>query len=210
MDYDMAAASARPGDEHEDKTAIAATEASQQAVRGSAEQAARTAEAAAKVGDQAVRAGADIVQKHAETVQLALQSGAEFAARTTKRSADHMSRVLGVAGEDVQKAAEKSTGNIDAIAQSGVVIAEIGRRLCGEWAEFARDHMERSFDNIDVLMRCQNPREFAAAQSDLVRENLEGFINYARRVGEHYVWMADEAEKRVGQSRAQGARRQSA
>jgi len=199
----MAAASARPGDKHEDKPATAATQASQQTVRSSAEQTARVADAATKVGDQAVRAGAEVVQKNAETVQLALQSGAEFAARTTKRSADHVSRVLGVAGEDVQKAAEKSTGNIDAIAQSGIVIAEIGRRLCGEWAEFARDRMERSFDGVEVLMRCQNPQEFAAAQSDLVRENLEGFINYARRVGEHYVWMANEAEKKVDQSRAQ-------
>jgi hypothetical protein len=84
------------------------------------------------------------------------------------------------------------------------VIAEIGRRLCGEWAELARDHMERTFDRIEVLMRCQNPQEFAATQSDLVRENLEGFINYARRVGEHYVWMADEVAKKADQSRAQG------
>ena len=114
-----------------------------------------------------------------------------------------MSRVLGVAGEDVKKAAEKSTDNIEAIAQSGVVMAEIGRRLCGEWAEFARDHMERTFDRMDALMRCQNPQEFAAAQSDLVRENVNGFIDYARRVGEHYVWMANEADKKVDETRAQ-------
>jgi hypothetical protein len=98
MELTMAAASARPGDKHEDKGASGATQATQQAVRGTAEQTARVADAATKVGDQAVRAGADIVQKNAETVQLALQSGAEFAARTTQRSADHMSRVLGVAG----------------------------------------------------------------------------------------------------------------
>ena len=203
MEHNTATASARSGDKHEDKTAGAATQASQQAVRGSAEQTARVADAATKVGEHAVRAGAGIAQKNAETVQLALQSGAEFAARTTKRSADHMSRVLGVAGEDVKKAAEKSTDNIEAIAQSGVVMAEIGRRLCGEWAEFARDHMERTFDRMDALMRCQNPQEFAAAQSDLVRENVDGFIDYARRVGEHYVWMANEADKKVDETQAQ-------
>ena len=170
-------------------------QASRKAARATADETARVAGAAAGAGDHAVRAGAEILQRNAETLQHTMQSGARLAARMTERSVDQIGRAMGFSGEEAQKAAHRSTGNIEAIMRSSTVATEIAQRLYGEWVNFARERMERNFDRIDTLMKCHTPQDFAAFQSDLMLDNVECFLTYARRIGEHSARLADEAKK---------------
>jgi hypothetical protein len=173
------------------------TQASHEAARATVDETARMAEAAAGAGDRAVQAGAEIIQRNAETLPQTIQSGAKLAAQITERSDDQFGRAMGSSGEEAQKAAHRSTGNIAAVVQSGTVVTEITQRLYGEWVDFARERMERNFDRIGTLMRCHSPQDFVALQSELMRDNIEGFLGYASRVGEHSVRLADEAKKRL-------------
>ena len=191
----------RLGDANEDwnpaESIQQTTEASHKAARTTVDETAHMAEAAAGAGDRAVQADAEIIQRNAETLQQTIQSGATLAAPITERSADQFGRAMGVSGEEAQKAAHRSTGNSEAIVQSGTVVTEITQRLYGEWVDFARERMERNFDRIDALMRCHTPQDFIALQSELMRDNVEGFLGYAGRVREHSVRLADEAKKRL-------------
>jgi hypothetical protein len=169
------------------------------AAREGAEHADRIVHLSTEVSERAARAGAEIFQRNAETVQQALQSGAEIAARLTERSADQFGRVFGISGDEAHKAAQQSSDNIDAILHSGSVLAEITQGVSREWVNFARDRVEQNFTRFEKLMRCRNPQDFAAIQSELLRDNIESFLHTARRIAEKSMQAADEASKRTAE-----------
>jgi hypothetical protein len=175
-----------------------AARASERTANEFAEGASRIKDAAAKASDEAMRASVEMIQRNAETVQHTLQCGARLAARMTERSADQFGRAIGLSGEDAQKAAQKSSRNMEAVVQSGAVLTEITQRLCAELADITRAHMDRGFDRVDALLRCRTPQDFAALQSELLRDNVETFLGYARKAGEHSTRLADEARQRLG------------
>jgi hypothetical protein len=158
---------------------------------GSIEQAARASERTARASDQAMRASVEMIQRNAETVQHTLQCGAKLAARMTERSADQLGRAIGLSGEGAQKAAQKSSHNIEAVVHSGIVLSEITQRICEEWVDIARARMDRGFDRIDALFQCRTPQDFVALQSELLRDNMETFLGYARKAGEHSARVAE-------------------
>lgn len=177
-------------------TADEATRMADRTTRATADEAARMAEAAVGAGNRVVQSGTEMLQRNTETLQRTIESGAKLAARMTERSADQFGRAMGFSGEEAQKAAHRSTGNLEAIVQSTTIVTEITQRLCGEWVDFARQRMERDFDRIDTLMKSRTPQDFVALQSDLMRDNVESFLTYARRIGEQSMRAVDEAQKR--------------
>src|SRR6266849_438003 len=163
-----------------------AARASERTANEFAEGASRVKDAAARANDQAMRASVEMIQRNAETVQHTLQCGAKLAARMTERSADQFGRAIGFSGEDAQRAAQKSSRNLEAIVQSSTVLTEITQRL------------DRGFDRIDAFLQCRTPQDFAVLQSELLRDNMETFLGYARKAGEHSARLADEARQRFG------------
>jgi hypothetical protein len=176
------------------------TQAVQEATREGVEQADRIVKISTDVSERAARAGTEILQRNAETVQEALQSSAEIAARLTEKSADQFSRVFGISGEEAHKAAQKSSDNIDAIIHSSSVLAEVSQSISREWVNYTRERMEQNLNRFDSLMRCRTPQDFAAVQSEFLRDNLESFLQCARRIAEKSMQMADEATKRTAEA----------
>jgi hypothetical protein len=171
--------SSRSGDVTEENNPMDPVE---QAARASERTASDLAEGASRVKDAAARAS----------------DQAKLAARMTERSADQFGRAIGFSGEGAQKAAQQSSHNLEAIVQSGTVLTELAQRLCEEWTEIARARMDRGFDRIDALFQCRTPQDFAVLQSELLRDNLETLLGYARKAGEHSARLADEARQRFG------------
>ena len=184
-----------------------ASQAVQEAAREGTEQASRIAQVSTDASERAARAGTEILQRNAETIQEALQSSAEIAARLTERSADQFARVFGISGDEAFKAAQKSSDNLDAIIQSSSVLAGVGQSISREWVNFTRERMEQNFNRFESLLRCRTPQDLAAVQSEFLRDNLESFLQCARRIAEASMQMADEATKRTAESveRAQAA-----
>lgn len=147
-------------------------------------------DAATAANDEAVRAGLELIQRNTRTMQHALQCGARLATRLSERSAGHVGRAIGLSGAIGEDADWQSAENFGAIVQSGAVLAEIIQCLCEEWVEMARGRLDRSFDRFDALQRCRTPQEVAALQTEIVRDNMETFIGYARRAGEHSARIA--------------------
>ena len=174
----------------------------QEATRGAdnaAEQTLRAGEATADLQEQALREGTDILQRHAETVERSIQSGAKIAAQMTERSADQFNRAIGLGGTETNQATKHSNGNFNAVLQTTTVLAEAQQRLLEQWVEFANTRMERNFDRFDRLLRCRTPQDCVALQSELMRDNLLAILNFSRRVVEQSVQTADETNTRVGQ-----------
>ena len=177
-----------------------ASQAVQEAAREGTEQASRIAQVSTDASERAARAGTELLQRNAETIQEALQSSAEIAARLTERSADQFARVFGISGDEAFKAAQKSSDNLDAIIQSSSVLAGVGQSISREWVNFTRERMEQNFNRFESILRCRTPQDLAAVQSEFLRDNLESFLQCARRIAEASMQMADEATKRTAES----------
>jgi hypothetical protein len=174
-----------------------AAKATERAASGFAEGAGHVRDAAAAASDQAVRAGIELMQRNAETVQHALQCGARLMARLSERSTDQIGRAIGISGEGAEAAAQKSSHNFDAIVQSGAVLTQIAQRLCEQWVDVARARMDRGFDRFDAFLQCRSPQDFTALYSDMLRDNMETFLGYARTAGEISARLAGEARQQA-------------
>jgi hypothetical protein len=175
-----------------------ATQSSQRTASEFAEGASRVKDAAARASDEAVRAGLDMFQRNAETLQHTLECGAKLASRMTERSATQFGRAFGFSGGGADEAAQRSSRNIEAIAQSGTTMTDMTQRFFDEWAEIVRARIERGFDRMNALTQCRTPQDFAAFQSEVLRDNIETFLSLARKVGEHSTRLADDAKRRFG------------
>ncbi|WP_170149732.1 phasin family protein [Rhodoplanes roseus] len=172
-------------------------EALQHAVRDGAERTDRIVQTSAEVGKRVARAGADIVQRNAETVQHALQSGAEFAAQLTGRSAGHFGRVLGLSSEEAQKTALHSSDALDVVVRSTAALAEAAQSISREWASFTHDRLEQNFNQFEKLWRSRTPQDVVIVHSELLRDNLESVLHYAKRITETSVELGHDAGKQV-------------
>jgi hypothetical protein len=170
------------------------------ATRKVAEETSRAARTAADLGARATGAGADMMERSAETVQQAWQSGATMATQLTERSMEQFARAFGITGESAQHAARQSSRNLESIVQSGTILANGLQNISREWLDFARNRMQQNLNRADSLLNCRTPQELLAAQSDLLRDNLEDFVQSTRRIAELSMQMADEAVRKMSDS----------
>jgi hypothetical protein len=87
---------------------------------------------------------------------------------------------------------------LGAIVRSGTVLSETAERLFRECTDIGRARIERGFDRINAFLQCRTPQGFIALQGELLRDNMETLLGYARKAREHSARLADEAERRVG------------
>ena len=104
----------------------------------------------------------------AETVQQAVQSGAEIAARMT----------------------EYSAANINVIVKSNVELVELARIMSRNWMCFAQEGIERGFDWFKMSAAIPRGEYFTNFQEEAVRASLDAFLRYAQR--DESVRMTDE------------------
>jgi hypothetical protein len=85
-----------------------------------------------------------------------------------------------------------------AMVESGTVLRETAKHLFEEWADIGRARIERGFGRIEAFLQCRTPQDFAALQGELLRDNMETVVSYARTAREHSTRLTDEAQRRFG------------
>ena len=134
------------------------------------ENAARAKDEATRAGDQAIHAGTEMFGRSAETVQHALQSSPK-------------------------EATERTLYSIEALVQSSAILTEMMQRVYEEGQDLARARIEREFDRMHAMMQARTPQEIIALQSEMLRDNIETFLGFARKAGEHSTRFAEEAKR---------------
>jgi phasin family protein len=137
------------------------------------ENAARAKDEATRAGDQAIHAGTEMFERSAETVQDAFQSSAK-------------------------EATERTLHSIEAVVQSSAILTEMMQRMYEEGQDIARARIERGFDCMRAMMQARTPQEIIALQSEMLRDNIETFLGFARKAGEHSTRFAEEAKRQFG------------
>lgn len=190
----------------EDAARRAGESAAEQTTRigqAAADQTARVGQAAAEAGEEVARASANLLKQNVETLQNAWRFGLEAATSAMERSTEQFGRTLGVSGEGVQqatKATERSARNAQTLLYTGTAAARVVGGMSQEYFQMVRHQVEKSMDHTNELWSCRTPQDFAAVQSDMVRETVETALESSRRIADMSLKMADDAGKQIKQS----------
>jgi phasin family protein len=68
-----------------------------------------------------------------------------------------------------------------------------------EYFQMVRHQLEKNMDHMNELWTCRTPQDFAAVQSDMVRETVETALESSRRIADMSLKMADDAGKQIKQ-----------
>ena len=178
-----------------------ATGQATQAAANSAEQAARGSSDAARMagvaGEHAAKAGADLFASTANAVEQIWRSGLDIASHFADQSSNQFARSIWLSDDKAQEATERSSRSIDAIARSSRAYADALQSISHEMSNFCKERIDRNLEKLGAVMRSRTPQELIAAQSDLLRDNVEGFLQTSRRLAEASVDVADQATRRL-------------
>ena len=116
------------------------------------------------------------------------------------RSTDQFSRPFGLSGNETHRAAERAVRNAETILQSTAAVSKGMSEISREYFELVRHQMENNIERMNELWRCRTPQDVAAVQSDIVRENLESFLESSRRMADVSVKLAEDAAKHMAQN----------
>ncbi|BBO03324.1 MULTISPECIES: phasin family protein [Bradyrhizobium] len=158
-----------------------------------AEQTTRIGQAAAEAGEEVARANADMLKQNVETLQQTWRSSLEAATSVMGRSSEQFSRTLGLSEEDAQKATaatERSARNAQTLLYSGTAAAKV-------MGGMSQEYLQKHIDHLNRLWTCRTPQDFAAVQSDMVRETVETALESSRRIADLSLKMADDTGKQI-------------
>lgn len=190
----------------EDAARRAGESAAEQTTRvgqAAADQTVRVGQAAAEAGEEVARASANLLKQNVETLQNTWRFGLEAATSAMGRSTEQFGRTLGVSGEGVQqatKATERSARNAQTLVYTGTAAARVVGGMSQEYFHLIRHQVEKNLDHMNELWSCRTPQDFAAVQSDMVRETVETALESSRRIADMSLKMADDAGKQIKKS----------
>ena len=201
----------------EDKSAQGMEDAARRAGESAAEQTTRigqaagdqterVGQAAAEAGEEVARASANLLKQNVETLQNAWRFGLEAATSAIGRSTEQFGRTFGMSGEGEQQAkeaTERSARNAQTLLYTGTAAARVMGEMSQEYFQMVQRQVEKNMDHMNQLWTCRTPQDFAAVQSDMVREIVETALESSRRIADMSLKMADEAGKQIKQSMEQ-------
>jgi vacuolar-type H+-ATPase subunit H len=144
----------------EDATRRAGEKAAEQTSRigqAAADQTARVGQAAAEAGEEVARASADLIKQNVETLQNACRFGLDAASSVVGRSTEQFGRTLGLSGEGVQEATERSARNAQTILYTGTAAARVMGGMSREYFHMVQASSREEHEPHERIVGLQNP-----------------------------------------------------
>ncbi len=79
--------------------------------------------------------------------------------------------------------------------QASAVLTRGVQDLSREWFSLTQERLQKNLEDFGALARCRSLPDVMAAQSNLVRDNLEQTIESTRRIAEVATRVANEASQ---------------
>jgi hypothetical protein len=187
----------RPEERHAAQAAQESIQASQKAARKGAEEMNRLGQVTANVNSQVVKTAAEILGRHMQTAQHVLRSGAEMTAKLAERSSNQFGLALGITGDNEDKAAQTYSDHLHAILDSSAVLTEMGQRITLELVNFGQTCFDQELKRFNHLLAARTPQDLVAAQTELMRSNLEGLLELARRTAKESMRTTEDLARKV-------------
>ena len=172
----------------------------EEAKRAEAKRAREQIEIVQQVGDDVtstVQAGAEGAQVMARTMQEAVQTSLSTASELARLSTDQAMQLFNTRKGDFRSLGDETSRNLQALAQSGTVLARGVQDVSREWFELSQKRLLKNLDGLSSLAQCRSVPDFMAVQTSLIRDNLEQTLDNSRRMAELTRQLADEASRIV-------------
>jgi phasin family protein len=128
-----------------------------------------------------------------EATRDALRSGLNSASENARRFTDQVSQAYGITGEGREELTRRGAQSLEMMTQASTMLTHGVQDLSREWFSLTQERLQKNLDDFGVLARCQSLPDFMAAQSNIVRHNLEQTIEGTRRIAEVATRVANEA-----------------
>ena len=172
----------------------------EEAKRAEAKRAREQIEIVQQVADDVtstVQAGAEGAQTMARTMQEAVQTSLSTASELARLSTDQAMQLFNTRKGDSRSLGDETSRNLQALAQSGTVLARGVQDVSREWFELSQKRLLKNLDGLSSLAQCRSVPDFMAVQTSLIRDNLEQTLDNSRRMAELTRQLADEASRIV-------------
>jgi len=153
---------------------------------------------AAKAAEAARVGTENIIKLHeqtAESTRKAVETGVHAASTSFQQASDQFERALGSSGEDGKRLAERYSQNMEVVTRSGTVLTEAFQDISRQWWGLAQNQVRRNLEGMSQLSQCRSVQDFAAVQSDLLREGLQKVVEDSRQIAQRSVQAVDGASK---------------
>ena len=150
--------------------------------------------------EEVARASANLLKQNAETFQNACRFGLDTATSVMGRSTEQFGRTLGLSGDGVQEATERSARNAQTILYTGTAAARVMGGMSQEYFQMIQHQVEKNVNHMNQFWACRTPQHFAAVQSDMLRETIETGLECSRRIADMSLKMAEETGKQIKQN----------
>lgn len=155
----------------------------------------------------------DTTRRMAETAAEATQRGADTASdmmgkatQVAGQTTDQLNRMMGLSAEAQGEVAQQARENMDVMTQCGSVLMDGMQSIMREWMGFAQEAMARNAEGVNAMMRSRSVQDLYAAQSSMVKDEMELLLNRSVKISELSAKTANDAVRRLN-ARAEGAAR---
>ncbi|MBZ6077977.1 phasin family protein [Microvirga puerhi] len=149
------------------------------------------------VADTTMRVGLEGAQTVARTLQDAVQSSFGAASELARRSTGPVTQALGLSAGNAQGLAEQASQNLQAVAQSGTVLARGIQEVSRQCLELSQKRWQKNLEGLNALTRCHSMTDFFSVQASMFHDNLEQTIENSRRIAELTRQVAEETARTV-------------
>jgi hypothetical protein len=111
---------------------------------------------------------------------------------------DQLTRAFGFTGQNSEALARQASDNLEALAETGTVLARGFQDVSREWLTLSQDRLRMNIEGLTQLARCRSMPDLVATQSDLMRDNWRQMIDGSRRIAERSIEVANEAARKIG------------
>ena len=139
------------------------------------------------------KAGGEYIHAKVEETQDAMRSGLNSVSENTRRFTDQVTQAYGITGEGREELTRQGAQSLEMMTQASTMLTRGVQDLSREWFSLTQERLQKNLDDFGVLARCQSLPDFMAAQSTIMRHNLEQTIEGTRRIAEVATRVANEA-----------------
>ncbi|MDF3061135.1 MAG: hypothetical protein K0S06_1244 [Microvirga sp.] len=163
----------------------------------------RTAEEMAST----VTALAERARRTASNTQDTVRAGLGTASEIAQRSTAHVVELFSFSGKRTQDVAAQAAEGLQAVAQSSTALARGFQEISREWVAMTQNRLQMNVEALTAISRCRSLPEFLAAQTALVRGNIELTLENSQRLTQLSMTAVREATGNVAPETAEDPRR---
>ena len=164
---------------------------------------------ASKSSDQTARrvaeATGDTIKHNVEATEQNLHKATEKATGNVVDAARKMSgqaheqldQLSALQEKATQKVADRAQQSSEAMIQSGFDLTGSYQSIMQEWAGYTRSAIQCNIDGFNRIMQVRSPKDFVAAQSDLLNAHMQVLLESNVKILEAGLRVAGDAAQRI-------------